>query len=162
MSCSKIKKLLSYEIDSKLTEEELKILNEHIEVCSQCAQERKELADYRNIMKQHFSVEVPELSYDFDSNFYQRLTEQGSLWHKLNERFLIPKKLFGELMAVTVMVVLILSIIVGKPAKINHNENFSLKTNSDVFVKSAVIKSEDTQLKTFADRQAKELLQNFL
>ncbi len=162
MSCSKIKKLLSYEIDSKLSEEELRMLNEHIKICPQCAQERKELTECRDIIKENFAIEVPELSYSFDSKFYQRLIEQEPLWHKLKERLLIPKNIFGELMAITVAVVLILAIIMGRPAKINHKESLSLKTNSDVFVKSAVMKSEDAQLKIFADRQAKELLQNFL
>lgn len=164
MKCKKAKKLISYQIDEKIKNNELTELKKHLLLCPHCNGEYKELLDYKSLFKKTFSdITPPALSSRFDRVFYQRLKEQTAL-PKTNilEKFVLPyKRIWAEATILAAAAVLIVTVFIPK----NKPTETTLKmaeSNLSTLIERAVLKSNETEVKYLVDLQAKEILQNFL
>ncbi len=167
MKCYKIKKILSYEIDGRLDPDQENIVQEHIKTCSVCASEREELFKYRKIMDKSFAMtNIPRLSDNFDNVFRDKLAiGKPSLPEKIREALTIPAlpaRVFARAGVLVAAVVLAVVLTVDREPHLPVKEGIVVERNSDVFLQSVVMKAEEAQVKNTVDRQAKEILQNFL
>ena len=68
--CSEIKEMLAGYIDDELTDEERRIVEEHIDICAECASELKEMKNIREVIR---NMNTPRLPDAFWQGYWDRL-----------------------------------------------------------------------------------------
>lgn len=157
MKCKKIEKLISADIDGMLNESDLGILNEHLRDCSVCQLVSENFRVLHN--KLHFytkASQTPNLSDGFDERFFARLEQE-------NVRPYFPKLHHPRLRWMTGFAVslLVMGLIIFKSVYRERAIVTDLSgKNSAITVAIHALKNEEDI--RCADRQAKEILNNFL
>ncbi len=149
MNCQDNQKLINLELDSLATGEQKKAIRLHVKECPACAREREELVSYARKMQGIFSsVDIPELSADFDLAFERRLAERPSVFGKI--RALLPVRIWAPLAAAAVLAMMLLWVPRGeeKPVLIEREP--------------VVIMTDQARAQEIVDGQVKEILTSFL
>jgi len=167
--CKEIIKLIQKEIDSRITVGERDILERHISECSRCALEKEEMIKLHNLLQENIArIEVPQLSADFNRKFYQRLGEsrvRSSTFGKIIENiFRVNRVAELRLVSVTVFIVLVGVISMNwyneymRDFKQVEVDRYQKETNLNTLYNMVTEQSEKTELKSIADKQAKEIV----
>jgi len=167
--CKEIIKLIQKEIDSRITVGERDILERHISECNRCALEKEEMIKLHNLLQENIArIEVPQLSADFNRKFYQRLggsRVRSSIFGNIIENiFRVNRVAELRLVSVTVFIVLVGVISMNwyneymRDLKQVEVDRYQKETNLNTLYNMVTEQSEKTELKSIADKQAKEIV----